>query len=119
MKIETNGYNIPKVTIETALTADTKTEVGTTEDYEKFKVLTDKSGIFRGKIAVTTAGGSIPMNGTLLCNPWEDGSGKISITTLGNMGGDEPIVIQGVIENDSDTNKCYVTVGLFTPQAKS
>ena len=28
MKIETKGYNIPKVTITTALTADTKTEQG-------------------------------------------------------------------------------------------
>ena len=115
MKIETKGYNIPRVTIGTALTADTKTEVGTVADYDKFAELTDKSGLFRGFITL----GAVPLNGTLLCNPWEDGSKKISITTLGNMGGDEPVVIQGVIEVDRDTNKCYATVGTFTPAAKS
>lgn len=115
MKIETKGYNIPKVTITTALTADTKTEVGTYEDYLKFKNLTEESGLFRGKITL----GTTPLNGTLICNPWEDGSGKISITTLGNMGGDEPIIIQGIIEPAQVSNKVYATVGTFTPAAKS
>ena len=115
MTITTNGYNIPRVTIPTALTADTKTEIGTASDYLKFKHLTEESGIFRGFITI----GAVPMNGTLICNPWEDGSGKISITTLGNMGGDEPVVVQGVLEVDKDNDKCYVTVGTFTPAAKS
>lgn len=114
MKIKTDGYNIPRVTITTALTADTKTEVGNYADYDQFKNMTDKSGIFRGFITI----GTTPLNGTLVCNPWEDESGKISITTLGNMGGDEPVVIQGLIEVDKATDKCYVTVGTFTPAAK-
>lgn len=115
MKIETKGYNIPRVTITTALTADTKTEVGTLEEYNKFKNLADNSGLFRGFITL----GTTPMNGTLLCNPWEDASGKISVTTLGNMGGDEPVVIQGIIEPDVEHNKVYVTMGTFTPAEKS
>ena len=115
LKIETKGYNVPRVTIPIALTADTKTEVGTYADYLKFKEMTDLSGLSRGFITL----GTTPLNGTLICNPWQDGSGKISITTLGNMGGDEPVVIQGIIEPDADTNKCYATVGTFIPAEKS
>lgn len=115
MKIENRGYNVPVVVITTALTAGTKTQVGTYEDYTKFAAITNESGLFRGKITL----GNVPMNGTLICNPWEDGSGKISITTLGNMGGTEPVVIQGIIEPDADNNKVYATVSTFTPAAKS
>lgn len=115
MEIATKGYNIPFVEIGTALTADTKTEVGTSADYDKFIGMVQRSGIMRGKITL----GNIPVNGTLICNPWVGDPTKCSITTLGNMGGDEPIIIQGIIENDATTNKCYVTIGTFTPAAKS
>lgn len=115
MKFENRGYNIPLVEIETALTAGSKTEVGTYGDYQRFAAITNESGLFRGKITL----GSTPMNGTLICNPWADDSGKISITTLGNMGGTEPVVIQGIIEPDADSNKVYATVSTFTPAAKS
>ena len=115
MKFENRGYNIPVVTIEDALTAGTKTEVGTYEDYLRFSSITNESGLFRGKITL----GTTPMNGTLICNPWADGSGKISITTMGNMGGSEPIIIQGIIEPDESTNKVYATVSTFTPGAKA
>lgn len=115
MKFENRGYNIPVITIETALTAGSKTEVGTYGDYTRFAAITNESGLFRGKITL----GSTPMNGTLICNPWADGSGKISITTLGNMGGTEPVVIQGIIEPDEDNDIVYATVSTFTPAAKS
>ena len=115
MKFENRGYNIPVITIETALTAGSKTEVGTYDDYKRFAAITNESGLFRGKITL----GTTPMSGTLICNPWADGSGKISITTLGNMGGTEPVVIQGVIEPDADGGKVYATVSTFTPAAKS
>lgn len=115
MIIETRGYNIPLVTISTALTDSTKTEVGKSEDYVFFKNLVERGGIMRGKITL----GSTPMDGTLICNPWVGDENKISITTLGNMGGTEPVIIQGIIENDNTSDKVYATVSAFTPAAKS
>lgn len=115
MKFENRGYNIPVITIETALTAGSKTEVGTYGDYTRFAAITNESGLFRGKITL----GTTPMDGTLICNPWADGSGKISITTLGNMGGTGPVVIQGIIEPDEDNDIVYATVSTFTPAAES
>lgn len=119
MEIKTSGYNIPDVAVSAAVTAGTKTEVGTAKEFNQLAKLVVESGLM---IVGVTVGGNY-MHGSVLAN-YYNGDGNIGIDFGGVTNyGYSPSAIAGTLElgTGDDADKCYVTMTV-TPlgsQAKS
>lgn len=112
MEIRNNGYNVGSVTIDTAITLGTKTEIGTAEDFKKVANLADAGGVIRVHCKV----GTMSLDGAVFANHVEN---YIDIGSVTNYEG-TPYVVAGTVE--LDTGKMYITLTM-TPvgsqQAKS
>lgn len=101
MKINFIGYNIAEVIISAAITAGTKTEIGTSADYKALQETAKRSGIFKVKATI----GGTPMQG--VCNANEVTDAFIDFGTVTNMGG-TPSAVAGTVTNEG--GKMYVTL---------
>lgn len=108
MDISTFGYNIPFVTITPAITVDTKTKVGTIEDFQQLLSMVKASGLIRGQLTL----GSQYMDGVMIASPWQysDGIEAFTISKAGES--PTPYIVSCEIELEDDG--CYVTVSITT-----
>lgn len=102
MDIRNSGYNVGDVTIGTAITLETKTEIGTAEDFKKVATLADAGGVIR--VHATVSGMSL--NGAVFANHVED---KIDIGSVTNYEG-TPYVVAGTAT--LETGKMYLTISM-------
>lgn len=103
MVINRNVYNIPKVDLG-AVTASTKTKVGTVKDFAKIAKCVEKSGICL--VSVTLSGNA--MSRSVLANHYEDDNANgIDFGGVTNYGY-SPNIISGSLELEEDG--CYVTI---------
>ena len=107
MKLVTFGYNIPYVVIDTALTVNTKTKIGTVEDFSNLLNLIDRGGLIRGKMTI----GTQVMDGVMIANPYADHDG-IEAFTISMAGAQSPYIVNAAIVIETDG--CYVTVTITT-----
>lgn len=109
MLISSFGYNIPVVTIPTALLPNVKTKVGSVEDFNTLLHLSDQSGIIR----VICTLGTVAMNGTMIANPYQnkDGIEAFAISAAGE-GVTSPYIVHAAITLESDGT--YVTITTYT-----
>lgn len=111
MEIRNNGYNVGSVTIDTAITLGTKTEIGNAEDFKKVANLADAGGVIRVHCKVS----DMSLDGAVFANHVED---YIDIGSVTNYEG-TPYVIAGTATLES--GKMYITLTM-TPvgsQAKT
>ena len=101
MKINFIGYNIAEAIISAAITAGTKTEIGTSADYKALQETAKRSGIFKVKATI----GGTPMQG--VCNANHVTDAFIDFGTVTNMGG-TPSAVAGTVTNEG--GKMYVTL---------
>ena len=107
MKIERKVYNIAIVSSDVAITAGTKTEVGTEAEFNKIAAVVDRSGLM---ILKATVGGNA-MKGSLLANYYHGGAETgIDFGGVTNMSG-TPLAIAGSLSLEN--HKAYVTVNLI------
>lgn len=112
MDIKNSGYNFGSVTIDTAITLGTKTEIGTAEDFNKVANLADAAGVIR----VHCSADGMSLDGAVFVNHVED---KIDIGSVTNYEG-TPYVIAGTAT--LETGKMYITLTMTavgTQQAKT
>ena len=99
------GYNIANIVIPDAITVNTKTKVGTLEQFNQLLSLVSASGVCR----VTCRIGSVFMNGALLANPYEDKDGiECFAISMANAAAPYIVAAQIVAEDDG----MYVTVSI-------
>ena len=108
MEIKNIGYNFGEVTIDTAITLGTKTEIGTAEDFKKVATLADAGGVIRVHVKV----GDDQLDGAVFVNHVDK---YIDIGSVTNFGG-SPSIIAGTAELDADAGKMYITLSM-TPLA--
>lgn len=101
MDINNIGYNIGEVTISTALTDSTKTEVGTPEDFAKVMTLAKSGGVIRLKFKISTTAYSVVVG----VNP---GSTAIAVGGITDIVG-TPTAVSGTLTLES--SKMYATIG--------
>lgn len=107
MNINSIGYNIANVVIDSALTPATKTKVGDAKDFNNLLNFVKSAGIIKVQATI----GSIYMNGTMIANPYQDEDG-IEAFSLSAAGSESPYVVHAAITlEDGDM---YVTVTLVT-----
>lgn len=113
MDIKTQGYNVAEVTLSSAVTPGTKTEVGTAKEFEQLAKLVQNSGLM---IVSGTIGGNA-MRGSVLANYYSDANVTgIDFGGITNFGY-TPSIIAGSLEIESD-GKAYVTLTI-TPVSTS
>lgn len=107
--INSFGYNIPVVTIPTALLPDVKTKVGSIEDFNTLLHLSEQSGLIR----VSCTLGTVAMNGTMLANPYQnkDGIEAFAISAAGE-GITFPYIVHAAITLEPDGT--YVAISTHT-----
>lgn len=111
MKISRNEYNVPQIEVG-AVTASTKTKVGTKADFDKIAAMIERSGIMI--VGITLSGNA--MRGSVLANHYEDDNANgIDFGGVTNYGY-SPSIISGSLELES--NGCYVTIAV-TPVSAS
>lgn len=102
MDIKNIGYNIGEVTIDTALTDSTKTEIGTGADFAKLFPIAENGGVVRLNFKISTTSysvvvGVVPGDGTITVGGVTDVSGS-------------PVAVTGTIT--LETAKMYATIGV-------
>lgn len=102
MVIKNNGYNIGNIVIDTAITLDTKTEIGNADDFQKVANLADMGGVVRVHCKVS----GMSLDGAVFVNHVDD---KIDIGSVTNYEGN-PYVISGTATLESE--KMYLTVSM-------
>lgn len=103
MEIKNSGYNVAEVTIDTVVTAGTKTEIGTKADFEKIAALADAGGLMRVHIKL----GDDQLDGLVLASHVGQYIDLGSVTNFGMS----PSVIAGTAE--LDTGKLYLTINMY------
>ena len=107
MTLVTYGYNIPYVVIDTALTVNTKTKIGTVEDFSNLLNMVDRGGLIRGKLTI----GTQVMDGIMIANPYANHDG-IEAFTISMAGAQSIYIVHAAIVVETDG--CYVTVSIVT-----
>ncbi len=102
MDIKNIGYNIGEVTISTALTDSTKTEIGTPDDFKKIMTIAKSGGVARLNFKISTTAYSVVLG----LNP---GSDVIAVGGVTSASGD-PIAVSGTLS--LETSKMYATIGV-------
>lgn len=102
MEIKNIGYNIGEVTISTALTDSTKTEIGATADFTKLLSIAENGGVVRLNFKISTTAYSVVVG----VNP---GSDAIAIGGVTDVSG-SPVAITGTLTLES--SKMYATIGV-------
>lgn len=106
MDIKNIGYNIGEITISTALTDGTKTEVGTKSDFDKIENIGRNSGISRINMTL----GGVAMSGVCFLNPYKVGTDiGVDVGSVTNFGGSANAVT-GTFTLESD--KLYAIVSV-------
>ena len=107
MNIDSIGYNIANVVIDSSLTPATKTKVGDAQDFNKLLKFVKSAGIIKVQATI----GTQYMNGTMIANPYQDEDG-IEAFSLSVAGSASPYIVHAAITlEDGDM---YVTVSLVT-----
>ena len=112
MNIKNIGYNIGEVTISTALTDSTKTEIGTPADFAKVLTLAKSGGVVRLNFKISTTAYSVVVG----VNPDDDDA--IAVGGVTDVSG-SPVAVTGTLT--LETSKMYATIGVTSlggPQAK-
>ena len=105
MNIEYGNYNVVKAELGT-VTAGTKTEIGTAEEFNKVANLIENSGVMIVGVTV----GETYMHGAVLANHYQDATiNGIDFGGVTNMGY-SPSIIAGSVEVED--GKCYVTMSV-------
>lgn len=102
MEIKNIGYNIGEVTISTALTDSTKTEIGTPADFAKVLTLAESGGVIRLNFKISTTAYSVVVG----VNP---GATAIAVGGITDASG-SPIAVSGTLT--LETSKMYATIGV-------
>ncbi len=102
MDIKNIGYNIGEVTISTALTDSTKTEIGTPADFAKVMTLAKSGGVIRVNFKISTTAYSVVVG----VNP---GSDAIAVGGVTDVSG-SPVAVTGTLTLES--SKMYATIGV-------
>lgn len=111
MKISRNEYNVPQIEAG-AVTASTKTLIGTKADFDKIAAMIERSGLMI--VGITLSGNA--MRGSVLANHYEDENvNGIDFGGVTNYGY-TPSIIAGSLELEEDG--CYVTISV-TPVSTS
>lgn len=105
MTLTTYGYNIPYVVIDTALTVNTKTKIGTGDDFSTLLNMVNRGGLIRGKLTI----GTQVMDGVMIANPWSAGNG-IECYTISMAGAQSPYIFS--LEVTLENGDMYVTPGI-------
>lgn len=105
MTINFIDYNIAEAIVSAAITAGTKTEIGTSADYKALQETAKRSGIFKVKATI----GGVSMQG--VCNANEVNDNFIDFGTVTNMSG-TPSAVAGTVTNEG--GKMYVTLTVTT-----
>ena len=107
MVISSFGYNVPNVNIPDAITVNTKTKVGTIEQFKQLLAMITVSGIVRVQCRV----GTVYMDGAMIANPYEEKDG-IECFTISMANAQNPYILsaQIVLEDDG----MYVTITITT-----
>ena len=106
MDIKNIGYNIGEITIDTALTDGTKTEIGTKADFEKIANIGRNSGVSRINMTL----GGTAMSGVCFLNPYKVGTDiGVDVCSVTNFGGSANAVT-GTFTLESD--KLYAIVSV-------
>lgn len=103
MDIKNIGYNIGEITIDTALTDSTKTEIGTPDEFSKIMTIAKSGGVARLKFKISTTAYSVVVG----LNP---GTDAIAVGGITSISGD-PIAVSGTITLES--KKMYATIGVI------
>lgn len=101
MNIKNIGYNIGEITISTALTDSTKTEVGTPADFAKVLTLAESGGVARLNFKISTTAYSVVVG----LNP---GATAIAVGGVTDVAG-TPTAVSGTLTLES--SKMYATIG--------
>lgn len=107
MVVSSSGYNIANIVIPAAITVNTKTKVGTLEQFKKILFLASGAGVLRVQCTI----GSVYMDGTMLANPYQDGDG-IECFVISMANAEAPYIIAAQIVPEADG--MYVTVSITT-----
>lgn len=102
MDIKNIGYNIGEVTISTALTDSTKTEIGTAADFAKLLPLAENGGVVRLNFKISTTEYSVVVGIV-------PGSDTITVGGVTDVSG-SPVAITGTLT--LETTKMYATIGV-------
>lgn len=102
MDIRNIGYNIGEVTISTALTDSTKTEIGTPTDFAKVLTLAESGGVIRLNFKISTTAYSVVVG----VNP---GATAIAVGGVTDVSG-SPVAVTGTLTLES--SKMYATIGV-------
>jgi len=102
MEIKNIGYNIGEVSIDTALTDSTKTEIGTPADFAKLLSIAENGGIVRLNFKISTTAYSVVVG----VNP---GATAIAVGGVTDVAG-SPVAISGTLSLES--SKMYATIGV-------
>ena len=102
MVIKNIGYNIGEVSISTALTDSTKTEIGTSADFAKVLTLAESGGVVRLNFKISTTAYSVVVG----VNP---GATAIAVGGVTDVAG-SPVAVTGSLTLES--SKMYATIGV-------
>ena len=102
MVIKNIGYNIGEVSISTALTDSTKTEIGTSADFAKVLTLAESGGVVRLNFKIRTTAYSVVVG----VNP---GATAIAVGGVTDVAG-SPVAVTGSLTLES--SKMYATIGV-------
>ena len=102
MDIKNIGYKIGEVTIDTALTDSTKTEIGTPADFAKVLAIAENGGVVRLNFKISTTAYSVVVGVV-------PGSNTITVGGVTDVSG-SPVAVTGTIT--LETSKMYATIGV-------
>ena len=102
MEIKNIGYNIGEVSISTALTDSTKTEIGTPADFAKVLAIAENGGVVRLNFKISTTAYSVVVGVV-------PGSDAITVGGVTDVSG-SPVAVTGTIT--LETSKMYATIGV-------
>lgn len=108
MTVESKGYNVAEVVLDTKLVSGQATAIGTLKDYNKIRELVDNSGLMRVKTVLTVSGTDMTFDGTCIANLWEEG---IEFSTIVFNGADSsvPKIVGGQLYMDGTSLKCSIS----------
>ena len=102
MEIKNIGYNIGEVSISTALTDSTKTEIGTPADFAKVLAIAENGGVVRLNFKISTTAYSVVVGVV-------PGSDVVTVGGVTDVSG-SPVAVTGTIT--LETSKMYATIGV-------
>jgi len=102
MEIKNIGYNIGEVSIDTALTDSTKTEIGTPADFAKVLAIAENGGVVRLNFKISTTAYSVVVGVV-------PGSDAITVGGVTDVSG-SPVAVTGTLT--LETAKMYATIGV-------